>query len=113
MANFKYITEQRAYDAVAGCNGLFRRGELPAPAYHFWKQHSVDPETWILASFSLNDEGPCFHGNAVDPNGVAFYFQVDFSDPENCVWESVDDLPRDTRHPIRMALVLRDELAKD
>lgn len=110
MADFKYITEQRAYDDVVAANRRFRRRELPGRAYGFWEAHGVDPQTWVLGSFALNDDGPCYHGNIIDPEGAPFYFQVDFSDPDNCMWERVDVLPKDTRHAIHMALVLRDEL---
>ncbi len=113
MAWFRRITEQRAYDDVVRTNASFRRRQLPREAYAFWEANGVDVEAWVLASFRLNDEGPCYDGNLIAPDGQAFFYQVDFSDPDNCAWERVDERPRDTRHPLNMALVLRDELNRE
>lgn len=110
MATFGRITEQRAYDDVVCANDRFRGRALPPEAYTFWEAHGVVVQAWVLASFVLNDEGPCYCGNFIAPDGQPWFFQVDFSDPDNCAWECVTELPRDTRHAIHMARVLRDEL---
>lgn len=90
MAWFSRTTEQRAYDDVVHTNGSFRSGQLPAEAYAFWEVNGVVVQAWVLASFRLNDEGPCYCGNIIAPDGQAFFYQVDFSDPDNCAWERVD-----------------------
>ncbi|MBK9035974.1 MAG: hypothetical protein IPL61_32790 [Myxococcales bacterium] len=110
MATFGRITEQCAYDDVVRANDRFRGGALPRAAYTFWEAHGVVVQAWVLANYLLNDEGPCCCGNVIAPDGQPWFFQIDFSDPDNCAWERVVDLPRDTRHAIHMARILRDEL---
>jgi hypothetical protein len=112
MPTFSRITEQEAYDAVVEANRRFRSGNLPDAAYEFFHKHGVVVETWVLAMFGLNDEGPCHAGNLVTADASVFFFQVDLSDSQNCLWERLDTLPTDTRHPVRMALVLLDELSE-
>ncbi len=111
VALFGRITEQQAYDGVVRINDAFRTKQLPDAAYAFWEAHGVVVQAWVLASFMLNDEGPCYCGNLIAPDGQPWFFQIDFSDPGNCSWERVGDLPRDTRHAVHMALLLRDELS--
>lgn len=110
VALFSRITEQQAYAEVVLVNEGFRSRQLPAPAYAFWEAHGVVVQAWVLASFMLNDEGPCYCGNLIAPDGQPWFFQVDFGDQDNCAWERVDELPRDTRHAMHMGRILCDEL---
>jgi hypothetical protein len=81
VALFSRITEQQAYAEVVLVNEGFRSRQLPAPAYAFWEAHGVVVQAWVLASFMLNDEGPCYCGNLIAPDGQPWFFQVDFGDP--------------------------------
>ena len=94
VALFSRITEQQAYAEVVLVNEGFRRRQLPAPAYAFWEAHGVVVQAWVLASFMLNDEGPCYCGNLIAPDGQPWFFQVDFGDQDNCAWERVDEIGR-------------------
>ncbi len=73
----------------------------------FFAKHGVDPESWVLASCGLIDQGPSYNGYVVDPTGRVVYFFCNEADPddEDTAWEEVSERPRDSRDPINMALL--------